>query len=208
MIDKIVTILKKNDIDAWKIILSQTEGAQGYYIQDNLEMIRNQNSIEIDLTVYKDFEEGENKFRGSMRINLFPTMTDQEIDEKIKLAIKGSLSVKNKWFPLTKNNDNDLNLKFPPVQLDKKNIFDWITTIGKDLFSHKSSDITFNATEIFISKINYTFLNSEGVNHTHTKYSGLIELVTTATGSSGEEIELLNLVITQKIGWIIRLKPR
>ncbi|RKX86849.1 MAG: hypothetical protein DRP58_03915 [Spirochaetes bacterium] len=194
MIDKIVTILKKNDIDAWKIILSQTEGAQGYYIQDNLEMIRNQNSIEIDLTVYKDFEEGENKFRGSMRINLFPTMTDQEIDEKIKLAIKGSLSVKNKWFPLTKNNDNDLNLKFPPVQLDKKNIFDWITTIGKDLFSHKSSDITFNATEIFISKINYTFLNSEGVNHTHTKYSGLIELVTTATGSSGEEIELFNLL--------------
>ena len=194
MIDKILEILNRNNVDTWKLTVDQKNGAQGYYIQDKLEMMRSQSSVEASLTVYKDFADQGNSFRGSMEIELFPTMTDKEIDEKIKLAVKGSLSIKNKWYPLAKKNDKYLDLDFPEYKFDKKSIFEWVITIGEDLFSHKSSNITFNATEIFITKNNRTFLNSEGINYTMTDYSGLVELVTTASGISGKEVELFNLL--------------
>jgi len=193
MIDKIIAVLNKSNADGWKFSFAQTEGVEGYYIQDKLEMIRNKNFTELNLTIYKDFEKDGKRFRGSMGIELFPTMTDKEIDEKIKLAIVGSLSVKNKWYPLVKNTDKYLSLKQPTYELDKKNIFDWINIIGKDLFSYNLPGIILNATEIFISKTNSTFMNSEGVKFSQVKYSGLIELVTTSTGISGEEIELFDL---------------
>lgn len=193
MVNRIAAILNNNNIDGWKLAVDLIEGAQGYFIQDGLEMMRAQNYMEAGLTVYKDFEESGNMFRGSMSVELFSTMTDEEIDEKIKLAIKGSLSIRNKWYPLAKKNDNLSDLKFPVYQFEKKDIFEWVATIGKDLFSHKSPHITYNATEIFVSKNNRTFLNSEGVQYSMVEYSGLIEFVTTARGISGEEVELFDL---------------
>lgn len=66
-------------------------------------MMRAQDAVELELTVYKDFEEDGEKYRGSMKIELFPSMTEDEVDEKIKVALKGAMSVKNKWYALSKN---------------------------------------------------------------------------------------------------------
>lgn len=205
MKEKITSVLKKNDTDAWKLKIKRIEGAQGYYIQDHLEMMRAQDAVELELTVYKDFEEDGEKYRGSMKIELFPSMTEDEVDEKIKVALKGAMSVKNKWYALSKKQEDSFSFQQPSYNLDEKDVFDWVLMIGEDLFSQKIPEVAFNATEIFISKNTFSFFNSEGVSYVWKDYSGLIEFVTSAAGVS-EEVELFDIFTFSDYSkeWLVR----
>lgn len=193
MIDRLKTILSQSGCDGWKLTVKEIEGTQGYFILDRKEMMRAQNAVEAKLIVYKDFYKEGERYRGSMGIELFPTMTDTEIIEKINLAVAGASAVKNRWYPLPSSKTYRTVQSTKPVsRFDTHEVIDWISILADDVYRHNRPEVDFNATEIFISKERYRFLNSEGLEHSWTAYSGMIQLVTTAKGTD-EEVELFDL---------------
>ena len=54
------------------------------------------------VTIYRDFEADGKKMRGSANINIFPEMTQEEVDEAVKGAYYAASFVKNPFFELQK----------------------------------------------------------------------------------------------------------
>jgi len=193
MIDRLKTILSESSCDGWKLTVKEIEGAQGYFILDRKEMMRAQNAVEAKLIVYKDYYNEGERYRGSMGIELFPTMTDIEIIEKINLAVTGASAIKNRWYPLLSPKTHQVIQSIKPVsQFDTHEVIDWIRILADDVYRHHRPEVDFNATEIFLSKERYRFLNSEGLEHSWVAYAGMIQLVTTVKGAD-EEVELFDL---------------
>ncbi len=192
MVDRIKTLLAESSCDGWKLSVQETEGAQGYFILDSLEMMRGQHTVDMHLVVYKDSRKGGERYRGAMEIELFPTMTDEEILEKINRAVAGAAAVKNGWYPLPSPDLFRDTCPPYPSNFGSHEVLDWIGILAEDVFRHKRTNLNFNATEIFLSRHTHRFINSEGLEHQWVEYAGLMELVTTIKGSE-EEVELFDL---------------
>ncbi len=192
MLDRIRVLLVESGCDGWRMVVKESDGAQGYFVSDRLEMIRAQDIVEINVVLYKDFMEEGEQFRGSVNLELYPTMTDREILQKIEFALKGASAVKNKWYPLPDPRKYK-NIHAGYVsQFAEHDVFDWINLIADDVYRNHSSEVDFNAAEIFLSKDIYHFVNSEGLEHSWTAYSGLAELVAAARGVE-EAVEIFHL---------------
>ncbi len=192
MIDRITELLENSSCSGWKLTIKETDGAQGYFILNRLEMMRGQKITEITLTVYKDFEEDATKYRGSMSIQLFPTMTDEEMTVKINRAVAGASAVKNRWYPLPSTSTAGTLHTGPVSRFGEHNVLDWISVLAEDVVRHKRERVDFNATEIFLSRNTYWFKNSEGITYSWDEYSGMVELVTTVRGAEGA-VELFDI---------------
>lgn len=197
MKDALQSIIKKNGIDEWLIRITGIDGVQGYYILDKKEMLRFQNAVEIEVTVYRTFSEGDDKYRGSMTVALSPSMNAAEIGEKLKFAYDSALSVKNKWYPLS----DSAARKKPPSQqrfvfeddFDKGNETQWVERIADDILSIEHRGVIFNALEVSVSRNKNSLVNSDGIDYSWTDYSCFTELVTTASGGKNGEVELFDL---------------
>ena len=192
MIDRIKALLVKSSCSGWKLTVKEIDGTQGYFILNRLEMMRAQKVTEITLTVYKDFEESGTKYRGSVTIELFPTMTDEEMKGKIERAVGGASAVKNKWYPLPSSATAGIVHDDRVSRFNEHGVFEWIQVIAEDVIRYKREGVDFNATEIFLSRDTYRFSNSEGLSHFWVEYSGMVELVTTVRGPDGA-VELFDI---------------
>lgn len=65
-------------------------------------MDRAKNVHHFSLTVYKDFEEEGNKYKGSSTTNIYPTMGDRELEKAIDDAAFAAQFDKNPYYPLVK----------------------------------------------------------------------------------------------------------
>ena len=197
MKDALQSILKKNGIEEWLIRIKKINGTQGYYILDKKEMLRFQNAVQIEVTVYRTFAEGDDKYRGSMTIAISPSMNEKEIGEKLKFAYDSALSVKNKWYPLS----NSASRKRTPLQ--QSSIFkdgfrngngaQWVERIAGDIFNIEHQGVVFNALEVSVSENDHSIVNSDGIDYSWTDYSCFTELVTTTASGEKDEAELFDL---------------
>lgn len=181
-------LLDMKNIDGWKINETITEASELFFIKKELDMNRGKNVHKIDVTVYKNFEENGNKFKGSSRTRITPSMDKEEIKNLLNETSFAATFVKNQYYPLVKPTDftpKALSSKFSEGSLSK-----WLPGLVEGIFlkdNHEKGGL--NSCELFLNKTSVRIVNSEGVDVSFAKYNGDLEFITNWT-EGGEEIEL------------------
>ena len=101
MIKNIIKLLdKKDNVDEYKIIEVKTASTELFFIKDELNMSRGKDVTYINLTIYRNFEIKDQKFKGSSTTKISPTMSLDEIEGKIDNASLAASFVTNQYFDL------------------------------------------------------------------------------------------------------------
>lgn len=188
MKDKIISILKnQKDISGYRMIISSVHSSEMFFVKSKMDMNRGKNVTHINLTVYKDFEDNEKKYRGSADVKLHPTMTQEEIVSKIKDASFAAGFVKNEWYPLAKPTSEKpfkVLSTFDTDDLDNE-----MLKIQNAVYKERDTKAKINSAELFIDNISVQIINSEGVDVQYKKYKGFIEVITNCSIGK-EDVEI------------------
>lgn len=174
--DKIKQILGKLGVKVWKLVEEKVSARELFLVERDIDMNRAKQVTHYILTVYADFDQDGVKYRGSANTKLSPSMTDQEIEDKIKTAYFAAGFVKNKWYPLVKPTDQKgLN---PVSALGAEDILPVMKDLYQAVYGARGVANHINATEFFINQYHYRIENSLGLDITFNQYQGQIEVVT------------------------------
>lgn len=193
MLDKIIDILKsKASVDDWLIGDRKVESAELFFVGKNLDMNRKKNVHHIDVTVYKNFEQDGTKYKGSASTLISPTMSVEEIEEKLEQAALAASFVKNPFYELVSPTDEPLKQVSSHFSTDELAAF--MPQLVKALYkndTHEKGKI--NSCEFFLERIEKRLINSKGVDESYTSYKGQIELVVDWM-ETGEEVEVFEVI--------------
>ena len=159
--EKIVQILEKTGVSAYRLTDTLTEAAELYYIRKKLDMPRYKKIRLIKAEIFRDFEEEGKKYRGSTKIFIEPGMPEEEIEQKIRSAWFAASFVKNPFYDLPSPVRSDL----VPSGADYRDMpIEEAAARTADLFlTLESDDRAFiNSAEIFVRRSRIRILDSGG----------------------------------------------
>lgn len=170
MREKILQAIRKFQIETYLVTEKTVEGAELYFIKKELDMRRMKQDAVSAVTIYRDFETDGKKMRGSANINIFPEMTQEEVDEAVKGAYYAASFVKNPFFELPKGKKED------KVQVKSTLCGKSLEEIGdafvKALYCvDVQEDAFINTAEFFMEKTTTAIYNSEGIDVSYEKSS-------------------------------------
>ena len=170
MREKILQAIRKFQIETYLVTEKTVEGAELYFIKKELDMRRMKQDAVSAVTIYRDFETDGKKMRGSANINIFPEMTQEEVDEAVKGAYYAASFVKNPFFELPKGKKED------KVQVKSTLCGKSLEEIGdafvKALYCvDVQEDAFINTAEFFMEKTTTAIYNSEGIDVSYEKNS-------------------------------------
>ena len=179
-----------------KEIFDNTEGLYGYRIIENcvssyelffvhrsLETVRSTDSKATYVTVYTEHDGriGDSAFQ------IYQSMTEDDINEKIKEAVNRSKLVSNEPYELIGEGTLEAEL---PTNLDKYEPEELGRLIADAVYAADTvPGGSINALEIFIYKDKKRVFNSRGVDKTETVYRVMIEAIPTFTDDA-QSVEL------------------
>jgi predicted Zn-dependent protease len=191
MIDTIQTLLRQLDIDDWKLLETEEESRELFFIRKSLDMNRAKKVKKYTVTVYRHFEEKKREYTGSATIELAPTAAESEILKKLEEAFYAASFVRNPRYPLPGPSEiKPFVLESP---LDKDDPLPLIADLKKSLYKndvHKEGGI--NSAELFIHRNRHRFLNSAGIDVSFSSSGGDVELIVDWE-EGGEGVELHNI---------------
>lgn len=189
----IVEILSKHpQVDEWRINTATIHSTELFFIKDKLQMNRAKDVEHNFVTVYKNFEIEEKKYKGSSTIKINPTDNKMEIEEKINQAILAASFVKNDFYTLP------MPSKKKPKKLESQfqngDIVALLCELVKELYEQEKDTSAFvNSTEFFIDQRMNRIINSNGIDVSFESYFGMLEIITEENGET-EAIELFDIV--------------
>lgn len=189
MINLIKDILNNiPDINGWKIVETKTESSELFFIKKNLDMNRRKKVNHFQVSIYKDFIEGGEKYRGSSTTDIHPTMDRFEIEKVIKDAVYAAGFVKNKYYTLVQ--PENIEQPLPESKFSEKPMSYWLSKLTTAFFKKDNYDKGWiNSGELFLNDIYTRIINSEGLDVSYNKFKGELEFITNWQ-EKGEEIEL------------------
>jgi len=193
MIDNIKKILEASENVHGYILKDVTsESKELFFVKQELDMNRAKKVHYYSVTVFNDFTEGENKFKGNSTIKLSPSMSTVEMTEKIELAALSASFVKNPHYDLVeKTNKQTQSIH---SNFSDKSISDFLPELIELMFKHDCYENGgINSGEIFINKHDKRFISSTGIDVTSTSYTAQMEIVTDWT-EDGEAVEIFTVL--------------
>lgn len=191
--DIIKLLITKNNVDEFKIIFTETTSNELFFIKQKLDMSRGKNVTHIEITIYRNFEKNGKKYKGSSTTKVSPTMSIDEINDKVDIASLAASFVNNQYYELV-DPTNDVAPKITSKFSDG-NITKHISDLVADLFSEDNlvEGASINSCEFFINQKHTRIINSKGLDIEFDSYSGQIELITEAN-SKHEAVELFDVL--------------
>lgn len=185
MIEKIKSILEKNNIKTYRINCVKSKSFELFFIKKEMDLVRSTDVVEYSVTVYRDFSFNGVQMRGHATALLFQDMTDDEITKGINNVYYAASFVKNKYYDIPKpcfNNSfvtKDYNLKEEAFKM------------ADALFSAdgKEGKGFINSAEIFANKKIIKVVNSNGIDVEFVKFNFNGEFVTQAV-ANGQNVEI------------------
>lgn len=168
MIDRILSALKTCGIEDYQIVLRQEESAELFFIKKDLDMQRCKKVRTANVSVYRVFGEGEERFRGVASVRVQDSQTPQELEKLFADAFYAAGFVKNKYYDLyagTKAETVDVK-----SSLWGKSLAQTAQGFAQALFAedvHK--EVFLNSAEIFAHCNTTHILNSRGVDVSYRK---------------------------------------
>lgn len=163
--ERLISILQKLSVEHYKINCETRKSSELFFVRNNLDLSRANDTTETVLTVYSDYEKDGRKMRGSSKVFIYPDTSDDKIEELVSKAKKQAQYVENPFFELpgkencAKKSDKEYNLMDEAVKM------------AEALFSVDMDERTFiNSAEIFAISKTVRVVNSEGVDVTYTKF--------------------------------------
>jgi len=194
MVKDIIKLLdRKDNVDEYKIIETKTKSTELFFIKDELNMSRGKDVTHINITIYRNYEIDDKKFKGSSTTKISPTMSLKEIEKKIDNASLSASFIKNQYYDLV-DPTNDVAPKIKS-KFGEGNVIEHISDLVNDLYSEDNSveGAYINSCEFFINQKHVRIVNSKGVDIEYDVYSGQIELVT-ESNSEHEGVELFEVL--------------
>lgn len=169
-------------ITNYKICETQKTSYETFFVHEKLETVRSTSTTDRSVTVYC----GHDGKLGHSVFAVYASTTEQELRQKITLAIQKAMLVNNQAYELPEKeslSDNiDSNMsEYSPAELAQQ--------IAKACFEARSEEkASINALEIFINKICLHIVNGNGLDKREQKYTAMIEAIPTWT--DGDSVEL------------------
>lgn len=189
MIEKIKSVISEiNELDEWKIVEKKIYSKEVFFVKKDIDMNRGKDVCHYNVTVYKNFQEDNKKYKGSSTINIHPTMTKKEIRNALEDALFAAGFVKNEYYSLVEGKNNEsLEIK---SNLDEDSFSNWLPRIidaiyKEDVYSRGK----INSAELFLDKINVRIVNSNGLDVSYSGYNGMLEFIVNWYGEK-EEVEV------------------
>ncbi|MDF2505160.1 metallopeptidase TldD-related protein [Clostridium sp.] len=188
MIENIKNILDDfEEIDGYKIIETKNSSEELFFVKKELDIARSKDVQHFKVTVYKNFQEDDKKYKGSSTFDIHPSMNENEIKQAIKDNIFASGFVKNQYYDLPINENKSIDnvkSKFATMQLS-----DWMPKLTEALYINDKEEMGgINSAELFLDRVYTRIINSEGIDRNFESYKGMIEFIT--VWKYDEEIEL------------------
>lgn len=190
MLNRIKAILNsKKNISAWIISESKSSSAELFFVKDRLDMNRATDVHEYALKLFVDFTEENIKYRGDASVLISPADSDTELEQKIERAAFSASFVKNKWYPLPKNeNKEPISVKKYNNIEDLKNNYSKIQNILFKEYPYKSK---INSCELFAIEQTKRTVTSEGIDISYPFSEFTFEIV--SDNNYGKEpVEIFN----------------
>jgi PmbA protein len=145
------------------------------------------------LTVYKVFEEGGKRYRGSARAEIHPGMTRPEIKAAIDEAIYAAGFVMNEYYPLVEKGGEVTAMPLSDIEAAGLNgALEKLKAAVYSLDNHEKGCLSYS--EFFVAKKEVRTLNSNGIDVSYTVYTADIE--TAVNWADGKEIEIMTRYVT------------
>ena len=185
-LENIIDIVKASGADAWEITDTREEGWEFYFIRKKLDQNRAKLVEHIRATVYKKSEDGQ--FLGSASGGIAPTASEDEVRHVVEGLLKNAAYVRNPFYTLNKPAETAAPAAeedVDPAAIAK----DFIEAV-RGVPETATEDI--NSWELFVSKKQRRFVNSEGIDVVSVFPASMVEVVVNARRDD-HEIELYRL---------------
>lgn len=181
-VNEIIHVLKNTkEISDYEILTSHKQSSELFFVAKKLEMNRATNTQTISIKVYCDVEDS----RGSSTVVVTSADTLDSLQKKIQASIQKAKTALNPYYPLTSLQNSVHITQENPYTLNEiaLKVADTI------MQANDNKDACLNATEIFVSKLTNTFINSNDVNQYEENYQIEFEIIPTSSNGD-EEYEL------------------
>lgn len=180
----IINLLDCNkNISDYKININNKESYQLFFVKGKLETVRNANNCDKEITIYVNHDE----YKGEAQFFIYPSTTEDEINELINKAVAKALLINNQNYELPKNEVGSYEVE---SNFKEYKAGDLAYMISNAVF--KANDIenaSLNSVEVFVNKHIDTIINSQGINKTQITYDAMVEAIPTYNGQK-ESVEL------------------
>ncbi len=195
MINKIVSLLKKQKGIEYKVKELKTKTTELFFVRDRLETNRKTNVATYFVTVYKRFD----TYMGESSFEVSPMQELDEVEDLIQRAIDRCKYVKNQPFELPEALKTFKDTS--KCDLDSLDDDEVAKNVVKAVFKADNSvDGWINSVEIFINRHETRLMNSNGIDYTSHSADLFIEMIPTWVGKN-EEIELYQSITTSAINY-------
>ncbi len=181
---KIIDIIKEyNAISNYKIAEVKTQSYETFFVHTKLETVRATSTTDRTVTVYVKHD----GFLGDSVFSVYASTTEEELRDKIELAIEKAKLVNNQSYTLPERETLDEEIysnmrNYEPSALAYQ--------IAKACFDgNDEQNASINALEIFINKISVRVVNGNGVDKQEHKYRAMVEAIPTWT-EGNDSVEL------------------
>lgn len=181
MLDLILKVLANVENDGWLIDEMTTESEELFFVKKDLDMNRGKKVHNVNVTIYRNSEMGDDKFTGSSRTKIAPTMNEEEIKKALDVASLAASFVKNQYYELVDQKEYKFNNENKEVDINK---------LVEAVYKYDNMENgKINSSEFFIEKISKRIVNSNGVDVSFKRQACMIEVITDWS-EGGEEVEL------------------
>lgn len=185
MINKIIDILDSEKIEKFLINKTDKSSSELFFIKKKLDVRREKKITDYNVTVYRDVEKEGVNLRGSASTDIFPTMTDEEIREKLKDAYFSAQFALNPFYELVQGDGTAVRDNSVEPQSAEQSV----KAMARALFSaDNDSEAFINSAEFFAENETIRVVNSDGVDVSFSKFNVNGEFVTQC--KTDEDVEL------------------
>jgi len=189
---EIIKVLKACKVQEYELSEVNKDSCELFYVLQHLEINRKVKTTDKSVTVYVNKRDK----KGSSLITITAADDAKTLKNKINQGTKKANATLNPYYELASKTTNINEDKVGKVDLN-----DIACKVGKAVFAgdvFKQGWI--NSTEIFVSKVTNSFINSKGINHKTSYFTIQVEVIPTWKGQK-EEIELYKFVQTSNIDY-------
>ncbi|MCD7738375.1 MAG: hypothetical protein LUH58_04955 [Lachnospiraceae bacterium] len=170
MIDKILKVLKEQQISDYLLYDTRKETVELFFIKKNLDMRRAENVGSCSVTVYRDFEKDGVCCKGESGFVVEPAATEEEIAGKCQKAYLAAGFVANPYYELPAGKKEEcVTVQSDMTQMSLEQA---AGVMVKALFLADDQEKAFlNSAELFVEKNSCRIVNSKGVDVSYVKYN-------------------------------------
>ncbi len=177
MINRIIELIKKNNIDTWLITQANKESMELFFVKKEMVMRRIKKVTDVSATIFNDFEKDGQKMRGSTIINFAPGLTDEEISEKLKSAYYAASFVNNAYYDFPAG-VKDTSAKSSGSLFDNSREENARLMTAALFIEDNNPSAYLNSAEMFVNESKVNIKSSFGTDVSYTKRSVTGEFVT------------------------------